>query len=153
MSQGNGMRFDGRLLIPANRLFSRSQGCWNCKGRGSAKEYWNGKRQEKLTKAIALAHESLLGEKDCRVVEIRRGIDYVDNQVAAGRLVVCRNNGRTGDGSPVGEFVDQSYLCDRWIAAEGASIARGASASDKLPEELEEIVDGARPKKRQNKVV
>ena len=36
-------------------------------------------------------------------------------------------------------YVSDRYLCDRWNAKQGASVARAGQAADKLPEELKDI--------------
>jgi hypothetical protein len=35
--------------------------------------------------------------------------------------------------------VNHRFLCDKWSAAQGASVAREGAAPDKLPEELKDI--------------
>ncbi len=52
------------------------------------------------------------------------------------KQIGCCSHGRLANGDPVGEFVFSTFLCDRWTAAQGASIAREGEKADKLPEEL-----------------
>lgn len=130
-----------RLLQAKDRTFERTQGCWNCANGSPAAEFWTEQRQHNLTIALGIANESALGENDQRVRNIRHMVDTADHAVAARAVVRC-TKGRQPNGDPVGDLVAHSYLCDRWVAAEGASMARAGAAPDKLPEELVEELDG-----------
>ena len=130
-----------RVFQAKDRTFERTQGCWNCSNSCSATDFWTKKRQDDLAIAVRLANESPLGENDPKVKNIRHMIDTVDHSVAAGALMRC-TKGRQPNGDPVGDLVAHNYLCDRWSAAQGASMARAGQAADKLPEELAEDLDG-----------
>lgn len=135
------MSDDQRILVPKDRVFSRAQGCWNCSNSRSAKEFWSDRRDQDLGKALKIATDSALGEEHPKVKNIRHMVDTVDHAVAAGALVRC-TKGRTATGQPVGDLVANNYLCDRWSAKQGASIAREGGKIDDLPEELADKLDG-----------
>lgn len=123
-----------------NRTFMRSQGCWNCK-HGSydmAKSWWKDRRQKDLEQAMAISLESPLGEEDPKVKNIRRMVDLIDHGMASGGLFKCLGSGVDAHDNPVGDLVKNSYLCRKWSAAQGASVAREGAASDPLPMELED---------------
>lgn len=130
-----------RIMVPKDRVFERTQGCWNCKHSSSGTQFWEERRLHDLARAKGIASGSLLGENHQKVLNIRRMVDQLDHQVAAGNLRRC-TTGRTPDGTPVGDLVAHNYLCTRWSAAEGASMARAGQKADKLPEELAEELDG-----------
>ena len=126
-----------RILIPDSHIHrGRTQGCWNCRHWESGKDLWNGRRQDNLKIALELARSSPLGENDQRVYNIRTMVDTTDNAVASGALGHCSGNGENAHGQPVGELVMHNFLCHKWSAAEGASLAREFGKTDKLPEEL-----------------
>lgn len=122
------------------RTFERSQGCWNCKGfsREMAKKHWQDRRQKDLEIGLGLALSSALGEDDPKVKGIRRMVDLVDHGVASGGLGMCLAGGTDRNGNPIGDFVKDVYLCDKWSGATGASVARAGAAPDTLPAELED---------------
>jgi hypothetical protein len=65
-----------------------------------------------------------------------------DAQLAQGQIGLCMKGPRPKDmGGPEGTFVVFSFLCDRWDACEGASVAAGLGPVDKLPAELWDIAD------------
>lgn len=130
-----------RFMVPKDRVFERTQGCWNCKHSSSGVAFWTDRRQHNLKAALEIAQSSPLGEKHQKVINIKAMVDTLDHQVAAHNLLRC-TTGRTADGKPVGGLVAHNYLCDRWNAAEGASLARGGQKADKLPEELAADLDG-----------
>lgn len=133
-----------KLFVPKDRVFERTQGCWNCAAMAPANEFWKEARTKDLQKAVNIAHTSILGENDPKVVNIRRMVDNVDHQVFSGTVIRCSSNpkGRTARGEPVGDLVAANYLCDRWRGATGASIARAGQKADALPEELADKLDG-----------
>lgn len=122
------------------RTHERTQGCWNCAhfSHDAAKEKWKVKRQEDLAVALRISMESPRGEEDQRVVNIRRMIDAVDVGLASYNLGTCIGKGLDANDNPVGDYVKTNYLCRRWNAASGASVARAGQAADKLPMELED---------------
>lgn len=135
-----------RIIVPGDRVLSRGQGCWNCIHGQRAKEWWSRRRQEDLGKALQIAIESPDGETDIQVTNIRRMVDAVDHAVAKGAMLRC-TKGKTANGQPVGDLVTHNYLCDRWTAAPGASIARGGAKADELPEEILDKLDGTPERK------
>lgn len=136
-----------RIIIPKDRLSERTQGCWNCKhwSTEEARKRWTEKRQGNLQQALNISLVSPNGEADQRVYNIRGMVDRLDHEIAKGSAGVCRGNGKDPHGNPVGDFVVHNYLCNNWSAAQGASIARGGQKADKLPEEMQEELDGPRP--------
>lgn len=52
-----------------------------------------------------------------------------------GQMGLC--NERTSE--KYQSFVSDKFLCDRWTAKQGASVARAGQTADKLPEELKDI--------------
>lgn len=129
-----------KVLVPNDRVFERTQGCWNCVHGHSAKEFWTKKRQDDLNIALRISMSSKLGENHPKVMSIRSMVDTVDHGVASQAIMRCGTNlvrpGRTANGQPVGDLVANNYLCDRWSGRQGASIARAGQGPDKLPEEL-----------------
>lgn len=133
-----------KLLVPNDRIFSRTQGCWNCRWSQNANAFWTERRQQDLTKALHIAQTSILGEQDPKCLNIRNMVDKTDHGVASGALLRCVANpkGQTATGEPVGDLVVHNYLCHRWSGAQGASIARAGAKPDDLPEELVDKLDG-----------
>lgn len=126
----------------SDRVYLRSQGCWNCKHASFdiAKDWWKDKRQKDLAEALALSMLSPLGEEDPKVKNIRRMVDLIDNGLASGGLTKCIGGGVDADDNPVGDLLKNSYLCRKWSGVQGASIAREGESLDPLPMELEEEV-------------
>ncbi len=124
----------------SGRRFERTQGCWNCIHcdfkRG--KEYWLDKREKDLETAVTKATASPEGENDNAVVNIRRMVAAIDQGLAFGTLTKCFGPGVDANDNPVGDFVKSNYLCRKWSAATGASIAREGQKADDLPMELED---------------
>lgn len=118
-----------------DRTVERAQGCWNCIHAKPATEFWAQARQRDLAKAARIAVDSEQGENHVQVVNIRKMVDQVDHAVAQHNLIRC-TTGKTAHGQPVGDLTPQNYLCDRWTARDGASLARQGGKLDKLPEEL-----------------
>ena len=67
-------------------------------------------------------------------------VDLVDHGIASGGLGMCLAGGVDRDGNPVGDFVKDVYLCEKWSGAQGASVARAGAAPDPLPAELEDKI-------------
>jgi len=132
-----------RVLVAKDRVFERTQGCWNCVhgSRDEAKKFWSDRRQQDLAAAMRIAMNSRHGENDIKVKNIRHMVDTVDHGVACGAMVRCTGRGETADGKPVGDLVANTYLCHRWSAAVGASIARAGQKADELPEEIMDKID------------
>lgn len=124
------------------RTFERTQGCWNCIHAKSAKERWAQIREAKLNEGVRLALElkSQGGEDHPKVVAIRRYVEMMDQMIPAS--ITC-DVGETAKNEKVGDFVANSFLCHKWTARDGASIARAGAKADLLPEELQERVDGS----------
>lgn len=62
-----------------------------------------------------------------------RIMDNLDGAIAKGIYMLCKNK-LSGH-----QYVNHRFLCDKWSAAVGASVARAGQAPDKLPEELKDI--------------
>jgi hypothetical protein len=128
-----------------DRVFTRSQGCWNCINAQTPVDRWFDKRAALLDQAIGIATSDARGEQHPKVINIRRAILTID-QAVAGRLVFVCDKGITERGDSVGDFVSSAFLCSRWSGRDGASLARNEDGKpDVLPEELREIVDGTEP--------
>lgn len=136
------------IAVPKDRIFERTQGCWNCKHAESANKFWTERRQQDLTTAANLVKMfPKQGENHPKVVNIRRMVDLADHAIAMREMVRCTNDkARTGAGEPIGDLVASTFLCGQWSAAQGASIARAGQKADLLPEELLEKIDGGKPK-------
>lgn len=143
MSQENLTDLNDKIAVPKERVFDRAQGCWNCKhwDQEAAKPRWNELRQRDLTAALQIALVSPHGENDVRVENTRTMVDSLDHLVAQRMVGVCRGDGRTAKGEPVGDFTLHGLLCDRWTGKVGASVAREGRALDTLPEELTDKLD------------
>lgn len=124
----------------SGRTFERTQGCWNCIhcDYDGAKNRWKEQRQRDLTVATSKALESAMGENDPAVVNIRRLVDAIDTGLATHNLTRCSGKGVDANDNPVGDFVKTNYLCRKWTAAQGASVAREGQKADDLPMELED---------------
>ena len=122
------------------RRHERTQGCWNCVHNDfdGAKERWKEARQRDLAAAAAIVLRSPTGESDPTVVNIRRMVDAIDVGLATHNLTRCKGPGVDAKDNPVGDFVKTNYLCRRWSAAQGASVAREGQKADDLPMELED---------------
>lgn len=123
------------------RRFERTQGCWNCIHGDfeEAGKFWTQKRVEDLQVATRKALESPMGEEDPQVRNIRRMTDAIDQGIRIGSLTRCRGQvGRDAQNNPVGDLVKSNYLCDKWTAKTGASVAREGQKADPLPMELED---------------
>lgn len=133
------------ILVPNDRVFERTQGCWNCRWSQRATAFWTERRQWDLNKALTISMTSPLGEEDPKVQNIKNMVNKVDHGVASGSLLRCVSipKGRSANGDPVGDLVVHNYLCDRWSGATGASVARGGQKPDTLPEELADKIDGS----------
>lgn len=133
-----------RIVVPQDRIIERTQGCWNCIhfSHDLAIKKWTHKRQQDLSKGLNIAMSSPLKEDDPKVRNIRHMVDTLDKQIAAGVIGTCTNDGETAVGAPVGDFVVANYLCHKWSAAQGASIARAGQKADDLPEEVADKLDG-----------
>jgi hypothetical protein len=129
-----------------DRTFTRGQGCWNCIHAKSPVDRWFAKRSQKLAYAQRIAlQNTLMGENDPEVVQIRREVELIDANIAQGQISIC-DVGRTANGEPVGDFVVNAFLCDRWTGRDGASLARSPDGKlDDLPEELRDKIDGSEP--------
>lgn len=97
-----------------------------------------------MQRGLTIAIESPHGENDPKVLNIRRMVATADYHVARRELIRC-TRGIMANGQPVGDLTASNYLCHKWTAAEGASIARAGQRADKLPEELADDLDGGKP--------
>ncbi len=132
------------ISVPSTESFFTGQVLvHNCKhgSREAAKTYWVTKRQQDLERALKIAMTSAHGENDQRVTNIRHMVDTIDHGVASGAMLKCLGRGKTANNQPVGDLVANNYLCGKWSAAQGASIARGGQKPDELPEEIQDRVD------------
>lgn len=136
-----------KILVPKERIFERTQGCWNCSNSSSANAFWSERRLHDLTRAQGIANDSPDGEKDIKVDNIKRMVDTTDHAIASGALMRC-TKGVTANGDPVGDLVAHNYLCQKWSGMQGASIARAGQKADDLPEELADKLDGSAPNPR-----
>lgn len=132
-----------KIMVPNDRIFERTQGCWNCMHMRSANEFWTERRQGDLKRALDISLNHKLGEQHPKVIAIKAMIDQVDHGVASGSLIRCGSliKAKTANGQDVGDLVASNFLCDRWSAATGASVARAGKGPDALPEELADKID------------
>lgn len=133
--------------IDVSRTFERTQGCWSCKHWAPEKgaEFWLQRRVGELRKATIIALESRKGEQDQRVVNIKSMVMKLDLAMAEKPPLfgLCLN-AKAKEQDKLGDLVASAYLCSAgWSGAEGASIARGASAPDKTAAELIEDTFGS----------
>lgn len=135
---------DNRILVPSERVIKRNAGCWNCKGMRDATEFWFGdqtkgtlgRREENLNKAVAIAVDSPLGENHPKVVNIRRMITVLDQGVSERVMVRCAWGGVES------ELVANTYMCNKYVGADGASVAREGERINDVIEEVREKIDG-----------
>lgn len=135
-----------------DRIIERKQGCWNCVhfDRDKAKKlWWDEARGHMLHKAVEIAVSSPKGENDQRVKNIRVMVPGIDKAIEDGTYGVCRidkgTSLATAPADQKGNFVADAFLCPKWTAAQGASIARAGAAPDMLPDELQDRFDTDRP--------
>jgi len=62
--------------------------------------------------------------------------DNIEAAIGQGLYMICKNRGKP---DKFDTYVNHRFLCDKWSAAQGASVAREGAAPDKLPEELKDI--------------
>lgn len=144
---------DDRILVPNERVITRNAGCWNCIFMRDASEFWFGdktkgtlgRRDENLNRAVAIAVDSPLGENHPKVLNIRRMVEFCDSGVRAKAMIRCAGSGVNGKNEPVGELVANSFMCRKYVAATGASLAREGQRINDLPEEIREKIDGPDP--------
>jgi len=98
-----------------------------------------GRREENLQTAVRRAIESPSGERDQSVVNIKRMVMIIDHGVSERAIVRC------GGGHTESELVANAYMCQHYVGADGASVARGAERINDLPEEVRDKIDGAGP--------
>lgn len=137
-----------KIFVPKDRIFERTQGCWNCLHLADPKPWWESQRQKDLQRALTIALNSKLGEQHPKCLNLKHMVNKIDHLIAAKALVRCGMNqriGRDAKGNPVGDLIAPNYLCDRWSGAQGASIARGGQKADPLPEELADKLGDAMP--------
>ena len=138
-----------QVLVPKERVISTGRGCYNCKhwDQAEAKKLWPIRRQNDLTTAAEmltrLPYEpktmddaEKLGQPGITFFQTRSMIDGLDHLVASGHAGVCRGNGRTANGEPVGDFTVHALYCQVWSGVSGASLATAGHKVDVLPEEL-----------------
>lgn len=126
-------------LMPKNRTIIRSKGCWNCihwDNDEMAKKLWSTERLSALSTALEMSKLHIEGENHPRIVGMRRMIDGLDNAISRGIQGVCLK------GVSDSTFVADGYLCNKWDGRQGSSLAQGDGASDTLPEELKDKIDG-----------
>ena len=127
---------DERILVPNERVLTRNAGCWNCTFRRDATEFWFGdktkgtfgRRGENLNKATTIAVMSPQGENHPKVVNIKRMVMLCDAAVEAGTMVRC------GGGYDKSELVANTFMCERYVGATGASVAREGERINDLAE-------------------
>lgn len=146
MSNGSRMIERSKVMVPKDRVITRSKGCWNCihwarDGIGQKQQtvvdVWQQKRQQDLATALNLALNAPDGEDNTRVKNIRAMVNSLDMLVASGHVGMCQGGGKTEDGNPVGDFVTHSFLCgNAWSGRTGASMAKDPTTNDTLPREL-----------------
>lgn len=101
-----------------------------------AKKLWSVERLASLSTALEMSKLHAEGENHPRIVGMRRMIDGLDNAISRGIQGVCLK------GSSESTFVADGYLCDKWNGRQGSSLAQGSGASDALPDELKDKIDG-----------
>lgn len=76
-------------------------------------------------------------------------IQKVEDDIASGALGICTAPGGPAPnaaGEVPGDFIYSAFLCSKWTARSGASVARGTDKADLLPDELRDRIDGDLPK-------
>lgn len=146
---------DDRIMVPSERVITRNAGCWNCTFRRDANEFWFGdktkgtfgRRGENLNKALTIAMESPMGENHPKVVNIRRMVEFVDPQIKMGMMVRC------GGGYDKSELIANTFMCERYVGATGASVAREGERINDLAEEIRDKIDGPDPVAKLNALI
>ena len=133
--------------VGPERIAIRTMGCWSCKHsqmERAVDTWWKEARQAFLARGAQIALNSPDGEKNERVMAIRKHVPMIDAAMTSHEWTMC-DVGVKADGTPVSGFLHVTYLCGKWTGAEGASVAREGAAPDKLPEELMERMGDPNP--------
>lgn len=132
----------GRPTPFKGRTFERTQGCWNCihfENGEKSKQFWELCKKRDLASAAAMAAADPRGEKTPSVINTRKMVRDAGAAIQAGLFGICTT---LNPAPEVKDFVQASFLCDRWTGRQGASVARAGSGLDSLPAELKEKIDG-----------
>ena len=139
--------------VGADRILIRREGCWNCVHSSTEKAknlWWQAMRDQWLAFGVRVAAESPKGENDERAKMLRRAIPEMDIGIEQNKWICCSVGVKPADNDrnkeePVADLVPANFLCRKWTAKQGASIARGGEKLDVLPEEaMDDLMD---PKK------
>jgi hypothetical protein len=132
-----------KMIVPAERVFERSRGCWNCKHFENgelARNHWAARRPQDEVEILARTG-GLIGAvppTDQRF----QSLNDMEAAIRMGQAGMCMK------GMVKTDFVHFKYLCEGWTGKEGASVATEGRPVDPLPAELKEIAE-ARAKKRE----
>jgi hypothetical protein len=134
------------MIVPKDRVFERSRGCWNCKHFENAelsRKHWAARRpQDELHLMQQGAFDIATGgiaPDDPRL----QSINDMERAVHAGQAGMCMK------GMCQTDFVHFKYLCEGWTGREGASVATEGRPVDPLPAELKEIAESRAKKKEE----
>lgn len=137
------------------RTFERGRGCWNCRAYANgemSRQHWMTHRARLTARLAATAPLVALGEMEKAVPSQEdarlKQIHGMDKAINTGVVGLCMKGSRAQSlGGPEGDFVEHRFLCDRWDARDGASVATSGRPLDKLNDELADIAeDRARSK-------
>jgi len=133
-----------RMIVPKDRIFERSRGCWNCKHFENgqlSQQHWAARRpQDEMEILQKQGATNLLGVVP-RNDRMFQTLNDMEQAVKLGQAGMCMK------GMTKTDFVHFKYLCEGWTGKEGASVATEGRPVDLLPAELKEIADSrAKPK-------
>lgn len=143
-----------KMFAAPERTFERGRGCWNCLSYENGtlcRQHWGTHKLRLLYTLSQAAPLVRLGEmekpKPGTADARREQIEQMDKAITTGVVGMCMKGARPQAlGGPEGDFVEHRFLCDRWDAKQGASIATSGKLLDKLSDELADIaLDRANP--------
>ena len=134
-------------FVAPERTFERGRGCWNCLSyeNGSlCRQHWGTHKLRMLYSISLSAPLTRLGDMEkaqpSNVDARQQQVDQMDKAIGLGVIGMCMRGSRPMTlGGPEGDFVEHRFLCDRWDAKQGASLATSGKLLDKLSDELADI--------------
>ncbi len=130
--------------VGEDRIAVRTQGCWNCVNADYEKAknlWWTAMRATWLQKAVNISLQSPKGEDERRVRVLRQMTADMDVSIEQNGWICCSVGVKPTQANPnveepVADLVPANFLCRKWTAKQGASVAREGAGPDKLPEEI-----------------
>jgi hypothetical protein len=135
-----------KMIVPADRIFERSRGCWNCKHFENgelARNHWAARRPQDELEIMSRSGSLDLAGTIPRDDKMFQSVNDMEVAVRMGQAGMCMK------GMVQTDFVHFKFLCEGWTGKEGASVATEGRPVDPLPAELKEIADSRAKKKEE----